>query len=212
MEKYLNTSLSADCSSRVYDCGLRPPGASTCRQILHRRPLTSLEVLRRLQTPSTRLRCVLPLTDGIAAGTRRGETDASGLHGVDVAVGLARMLLRGVPLGRPDTTGWRGPLVKARPCKVKGLDPVVKRYRVRREGGLGGVSMPPEHRTGPSYMRGGVVKCPKRRHASLGRGPPHGRRRRRHLEGGNGRVGSTRSGCSCGFGLDVAPGCPYGPT
>ena len=86
----------------------------------------------------TRLRCVAPLTNGAAAGTRRGETDASGLHGVDVAVGLARMLLPGIPLGRPDTTGWRGPLVKARPCKVKGLDPVVKRYRVRRDGGPGG--------------------------------------------------------------------------
>ena len=82
--------------------------------------------------------CAPPLTDGAAAGTWRGETDASGLHGVDVAVGLARMLLPGVPLGRPDTTGWRGPLVKARPCKVKGLDPVVKRYRVRRDGGPGG--------------------------------------------------------------------------
>ena len=79
-----------------------------------------------------------PLTDAAAAGTWKGETDASGLHGVDVAVGLARMLLQSVPLGRPNTTGWRGPLVKARPCKVKGLDPVVKRYRVRREGGLGG--------------------------------------------------------------------------
>ena len=117
------------------------------RQILRRRPLTNLEVLRRLQTPSTRLRCVPPLTDGAAAGTRRGETDASGLHGVDVAVGLARMLLPGVPLGRPDTTGWRGPLVKARPCKVKGLDPVVKRYRVRRDGGPGGGS----NATGASY-------------------------------------------------------------
>ena len=110
-----------------------------CRQILRRRPLTSLEVLRRLQTPSTRLRCVPPpLTDSAAAGTWRGETDASGLHGVDVAVGLARMLLQSVPLGRPNTTGWRGPLVKARPCKVKGLDPVVKRYRVSRDGGPGG--------------------------------------------------------------------------
>ena len=79
-----------------------------------------------------------PLTDGAAAGTWRGETDASGLHGVDVAVGLARMLLQSVPLGRPNTTGWRGPLVKARPCKVKGLDPVVKRYRVSRDGGPGG--------------------------------------------------------------------------
>ena len=105
-----------------------------CRQILRRRPLTSLEVLWRVQTVGTRLRGVAPLTDGAAAGTWRGETDASGLHGVDVAVGLARMLLQSVPMGRPNTTGWRGPLVKARPCKVKGVDPVVKRYRVRRDG------------------------------------------------------------------------------
>ena len=87
---------------------------------------------------AARVSGVCPLTDGAAAGTWRGETDASVLHGVDLAVGLARMLLPGVPLGRPDTTGWRGPLVKARPCKVKGLDPVVKRYRVSRDGGPGG--------------------------------------------------------------------------
>ena len=31
--------------------------------------------------------------------------------------------------------------------------------------------MPPERRTGPSYMRGGVVACPKRRHASPGCAP-----------------------------------------
>ena len=50
---------------------------------------------------------------------------------------------------------------------------MVKRYRVRRDGGPGGgVAMPPEHRTGPSYMRGGVVACPKRRDASPVRGPP----------------------------------------
>ena len=115
-----------------------------------------------------------PLTDAAAAGTWRGETDASGLHGVDVAVGLARMLLPRVPMGRPDTTGWRGPLVKARQWKVKGLDLVVNRSRVRRDGALG-LAMLPEHRTEPSYMRGGVVACPKRRHASPGCGPPHGR-------------------------------------
>ena len=63
-------------------------------------------------------------------------------------------------------------MVKARLCKVKGLDPVVKRYRVRRDGGTGGVAMPLERRTGPSYMRDGVVACPKRRHVSRGRGPP----------------------------------------
>ena len=37
------------------------------------------------------------------------------------------------------------------------------------------LDMPPERRTGPSYMRSGVVACPKRRDASPGRGPPHGR-------------------------------------
>ena len=40
-----------------------------------------------------------PLTDGTAAGTWRGETDASGLHGWGLAVGLARMLLQSVPMG-----------------------------------------------------------------------------------------------------------------
>ena len=137
-----------------------------------------------------------------------GGNGRSVLHRVDLAVVLARMLLPGVPTGRPDTTGWRGPLVKARPWEVKGLDLVVNRSRVSRDGAPGGVAMPPERRTGPSYMRGGVVACPKRRHASPVRGPPHGRRRRRHLEGGNGRVGSTRRGCSCGFGPNVTPRCP----
>ena len=42
--------------------------------------------------------CALP-TDGAAAGTWRGETDASGLHGGDLAVGLAQMLLQSVPMG-----------------------------------------------------------------------------------------------------------------
>ena len=69
------------------------------RKILHRRPLTSLEVLWRLQTPGTHVRDVPPLTDGAAAGTWRGETDAWGLHGGDLAVGLARMLLQSVPMG-----------------------------------------------------------------------------------------------------------------
>ena len=75
------------------------------------------------------------LTDGAAAGTSRGKTDASGLHGVDVAVLLARMLLPGVPMGRPDTIGWRGPLVKARPWEVKVLDLMVNRSWVSRDGG-----------------------------------------------------------------------------
>ena len=70
------------------------------RQILRRRPLTNLEVLRRLQTPSTRLRGVPPpLMDGAAAGTWRGKTNVSGLHEGDLAVGLARMLLQSVHMG-----------------------------------------------------------------------------------------------------------------
>ena len=40
-----------------------------------------------------------PLTDGAAAGTWSGETDASGLHGWGLAVALARMLLQSVPMG-----------------------------------------------------------------------------------------------------------------
>ena len=40
-----------------------------------------------------------PLTDGAAVVTLRGETGASGLHGGDLAVGLARMLLQSVPMG-----------------------------------------------------------------------------------------------------------------
>ena len=71
-----------------------------CRQILRRRPLTSLEVLWRVQTPGTHVRGVPPpLTDGAPAGTWRAETDAWGLHGGDLAVGLARMLLQSVPMG-----------------------------------------------------------------------------------------------------------------
>ena len=98
MEKYPRNSLYADCPSRVYGCAGGPRGLA-CRQILRRRPLTSLEVLWRLQTPVTRLRGVPPLTDGAVAVTWRGETDASGLHGGDLAVGLARMLLQSVPMG-----------------------------------------------------------------------------------------------------------------
>ena len=103
-------------------------------------------VLWHVRRGDTHLRGVPPVTDVVAAGTRRGETAASGLHGVDLAVGLARKLLPGVPMGRPDTTGWRGPLVKARPWEVKGLDLVVNRSRVRWDGGPGG-----SNATGASY-------------------------------------------------------------
>ena len=55
--------------------------------------------LWRVQMPGTRLQGVPPVTDGAVAGIWRGETDASGLHGGDVAVGLARLLLESVPMG-----------------------------------------------------------------------------------------------------------------
>ena len=111
-----------------------------CRQILRRRPLTSLEVLWRLQTPGMRVRGVPPLTDGAATGTWRGETDAWGYtEGILLWVwpGCCSKVFLWADLTQP---GGEGPLVKARPCKVKGLDPVVKRYRVRRDGGTGGGS------------------------------------------------------------------------
>ena len=99
MEKYPNNSLYPDClrMSTTVAGGLR---GLAYRQNLRRRPLTNLEVLRQLQTPSTRLRGVPPpLTDAATAGTLRGETDASGLHGGDLVVGLPRMLLQCVPMG-----------------------------------------------------------------------------------------------------------------
>ena len=61
---------------------------------------TSLKVLWRMQTPGTRLRGVASqLTGGAAGDTWMGETEARGLHGGDLAVGLARMLLQSVPMG-----------------------------------------------------------------------------------------------------------------
>ena len=48
---------------------------------------------------------------------------------------------------------------------------MVTRYRVRRDEGPRGVAMPPERRTGTSYMPYSVVACPKRRHASPGCAP-----------------------------------------
>src|SRR3954468_823465 len=59
MENYPKNSLYTDCPSRVYGCGRRLRGLA-CRQILRRRPPTSLEVLWRLQTPGTRVRGVPP--------------------------------------------------------------------------------------------------------------------------------------------------------
>ena len=45
---------------------------------------------------AARVSGVCPLTDSAAAGTWRGETGASGLHGGDLAVGLSGMLLQSV--------------------------------------------------------------------------------------------------------------------
>ena len=79
-------------------------------------------------------------------------------------------------------------MVKARQCKVKGVDPVVKRDRVRQDGGTGG-----SNATGASHRALiHVVRCGGMFEEAArvsGVWPPHGR----HLEGGNGRVGSTTS-------------------
>ena len=134
MEKYPKNSLYAIAlrASTAVAGGLR---GLACRQILRRRPLTSLEVLWRVQTPGMRLQGLRPPHGRRRRRHLEGETDASGLHGGDLAVGLARMLLQSVPMCLPNTAGWIGPLLKARPCNVKGLDYVVKRYRVWRDGG-----------------------------------------------------------------------------
>ena len=94
MEKHLNTSLSADCSSRVYDFGCGLQGLAHAAKSSHKSGSVVAVANARHACPG----CA-PLTDGAAAGTWRGETDAWGLHGGDLAVGLPRMLLQSVPMG-----------------------------------------------------------------------------------------------------------------
>ena len=62
-------------------------------------PKRQHEVLWHVRRGSMRGGVVAPLTNGAAACTRRGETDASGLHGWGLAVALARMLVQSVPMG-----------------------------------------------------------------------------------------------------------------
>ena len=90
-------------------------------------------------------------------------------------MGLARMLLQSVPMGCPATTGWIGPLLKARPCKVKGLDPVVKRYRLGGTGALGGSNATRASHRAPIHAGwcGGMSEEAAR---VSGLWPPHGRR------------------------------------
>ena len=70
--------------------------------------------------------------------------------------------------------------------------------------------MPPERRTGPSYMGGGVVACPKRRDACPVCAPPHGRRRRRHLEGETDASGLLGGDVAVGLARMLHPGAPLG--
>ena len=88
MDKYLNTSLSADCSSRVYDSGRWPLGLAHAAKYFLKSGSVVAVAIARHASPG----CA-PLTDGAAAGTWRGETDVSGLHGGDLTVGLPWMLL-----------------------------------------------------------------------------------------------------------------------
>ena len=65
---------------------------------------------------------------------------------------------------------------------------------------------------GASYMSRSVVAGANTRHASSECDPLHERRRRWHLEGGNGRVASTQRESCGGFGSDLVPKCSYGLT
>ena len=80
-------------------------------------PHTCGVVLWHVRRGGTCLRCVAPLTDGAAAGTWRGETTASGLHGVDLAVGLVWMLLLGVLWA--DLTRSGGEVHWSKPIRAK---------------------------------------------------------------------------------------------
>ena len=62
--------------------------------------------------------------------------------------------------------------------------------------------MPPERRTGHSYMRGGVVACPKRRHACPGCAPLTD-----GAAAGTWRGKRTRGVYTEGILLQVWPGC-----
>ena len=68
MEKYLNTSLSADCSSRVYDCGRGLRGLAHAAKSSHKSGSVVAVANARHASPG----CA-PLTDGAGAGTWRGK-------------------------------------------------------------------------------------------------------------------------------------------
>ena len=78
-----------------------------------------------------------PSTYGSATITWTGESCGCGRTRGNLVVGCVQTVFEYVAMGRRVATRRKGPLVKARPCKVKGLDPVVKRYRVRRDGSPG---------------------------------------------------------------------------
>ena len=72
------------------------PGGSNATRASHR-ALIHAGWCGGMSEEAARVSGVCPLTDGAAAGTWRGETDPSGLHGGDLAMGLAWMLLQSVP-------------------------------------------------------------------------------------------------------------------
>ena len=88
MQEYVKKSPTTDCSSRVYECGQGPSGASYATN-LALDPLTCLEVWCRVQTPVMQLWSVTPFTEGATVGTWRGETAAPGRHEGDPMVGWA---------------------------------------------------------------------------------------------------------------------------
>ena len=72
MEKYPKNSLHADCPSRVYGCGRRPPGASMPPNLA---PAASHKSGSVVAVANARHACpgCAPLTNGAAAGTWGGK-------------------------------------------------------------------------------------------------------------------------------------------
>ena len=145
-----------------------------CHQIFRRWPLTSLEVLWRLQTPGTRVQGVPPSRTAPPPAPGGGKrTRGVYTEGILSWVwpGCCSKVFLWADLTQPGgEVHWSKP-VRA---KSKGYIPWSNATGLGGTGALG-VAMPPERRTGLSYMRGCVVACPKRRDSSSGRGPPHGR-------------------------------------
>ena len=159
----------------------------------------------------TRLRGVAPLMDDAAASTWRGKRPRQ-FYTEGFLMWVCPVRCSQVFLW-PDLTQPGGEVHCSKPVrgKSKGKISWSTAIGLGRTGALGGSIA-----TGASHRAlihaewcGGMSEEAAR---VSGVCPPHGRCCRRHLEGGNGRVRSTRRGSCCGSGPDVAPKCSYGLT